>query len=97
MIRDVIVHTEAEAEIFQALQWYEERSAVAARAFVQELSRMVLLAVRSPEGWPRSHGNTRHIVFTRFPFDLVFRVKGETMEIVAVAHQRRRPSYWSDR
>ena len=97
MIRDVIVHNEAEEEIFQALAWYAERSAVAARAFVQELSSMVRLAVQSPGSWPRGSGNTRHIVFPRFPFDLVFRMKGETIEIVAVAHQRRRPSYWKDR
>jgi len=97
MIRGVILHTEAEEEIFQALAWYAERSAVAARAFVQELSSMVRLAVQSPESWPRGYGKTRHIVFPRFPFDLVFRMKGETIEIVAVAHQRRRPSYWKDR
>lgn len=97
MNRDIIVHIEAEAEILQALAWYAERSAVAARAFVQELSRMVVLAARAPETWPRSYGNTRHIVFPRFPFDLVFRMKGDTMEIVAVAHQRRRPSYWRNR
>lgn len=39
MIRDVILHTEAEAEIFQALAWYAERSAVAARAFIHRLHR----------------------------------------------------------
>ena len=97
MIRDVIVHTEAEEEILQALAWYAERSAIAARAFVQELSSMVRLAVQSPGSWPRNYGNTRRIVFPRFPFDLVFRMKGETIEIVAVAHPRRRPSYWKDR
>ena len=97
MNRDIILHIEAEAEIFQALAWYADRSAVAARAFVQELSSMVALAARSPETWPRGHGNTRHIVFPRFPFDLVFRRKGETVEIVAVAHQRRQPRYWRDR
>lgn len=72
MIRDVIVHNEAEEEIFQALAWYAERSAIAARAFVQELSSMVRLAVQSPQSC-------------------------ETIEIVAVAHQRRRPSYWKGR
>jgi toxin ParE1/3/4 len=97
MIRDLIVHVEAEAEILQALTWYAERSRVAARAFVQELNSTVALASRSPESWPRSSANTRYIVFPRFPFNLVFRLRGETIEIVAVAHQRRRPSYWSDR
>lgn len=97
MNREVILHNEAEAEILQALEWYAERSVIAARAFVQELSSMIVLAAHSPQTWPRSAANTRHIVFPRFPFDLVFRMQGETVEIVAVAHQRRRPGYWQYR
>ena len=97
MNREVILHSEAETEILQALEWYAERSAIAARAFVQELSSMVVLAARSPESWPKSAANTRRIVFPRYPFDLVFRIRGETVEIVAVAHQRRRPAYWQYR
>src|SRR5262245_42616536 len=97
MTREVIFHIEAEAEVVQALEWYAERSALAARAFVHELSHVVRLAVRSPETWPRAFGNTRRIVFPRFPFDLVFRLRGEALEIVALAHQRRQPSYWADR
>ena len=97
MTREVILHAEAEAEVLQALEWYAERSAVAARAFVQELNRVISLAVRSPETWPGAYGNTRHIVFPRFPFDLVFRLREGMIEIVAVAHQRRAPSYWSGR
>jgi len=97
MTREVILHTEAEAEVLQALEWYAERSAVAARAFVQELSHVISLAVRSPEAWPQVSGNTRRILFPRFPFALVFRLRVGTIEIVAVAHQRRRPSYWEDR
>jgi len=97
MNREIILHTEAEAEILQALDWYAERSALAARAFVQELNSVIRLAVRSPETWARSFGNTRHILFPRFPFDLIFRLRGDNIEIVAVAHQRRQPSYWRNR
>lgn len=53
MNRELIVHADAEAEILQALTWYAERSTAAARAFAQELSRMVALAARAPESWPR--------------------------------------------
>lgn len=97
MTREIVLHTEAEAEVLQALGWYAERSPMAARAFVQELNYVISLAFRSPDTWPRCYENTRHIVFPRFPFDLVFRLRDETIEIVAVAHQRRRPAYWSDR
>ena len=97
MNHKVILHVDAREEILEALTWYGERSRLAARAFVQELNSTVILADRSPETWPHSHGDTRHIVFPRFPFKLVFRMRGETLEIVAVAHQRRRPSYWHNR
>ena len=97
MNHEIILHADAQAEILQALMWYDERSRVAARAFIQELNSTVILADRSPETWPRSHGDTRHIVFPRFPFKLVFRMRGETIEIVAIAHHRRRPSYWHNR
>ena len=97
MNHTIVVHADAETEILQAVAWYAERSALAARAFVQEMMSMVVLADRSPETWPRCFGNTRRIVFPHFPFDLVFRMKGETIEIVAVAHHRRRPWYWRNR
>ena len=97
MTLQVIVHSEAEAEILEALAWYEERSGLAARAFVQELSYVVRLALRAPNSWPLSFGSNRRVVFPRFPFDLIFRVKRKTLEIVALAHHRRRPFYWQHR
>ena len=97
MNRHVVFHPNAEEETLHAVEWYAERSAIAARTFIDELNRMVRLASDLPEAWPMSFGNTRRIVFQTFPFDLVFRVKDEVIEIVAVAHQRRRPYYWLNR
>jgi len=97
MNRQIILHSEAEADIFEVLAWYRERSRLAARAFVQELTHVVRLAAQSPRTWPIIVGSTRRIVFPRFPFDLVFRMRGEAIEIVALAHHRRRPDYWYNR
>lgn len=97
MNRQIILHSEAETDIFEVLAWYQERSRLASRAFVQELTHVVRLAAQSPRTWPVIIGNTRRVVFPRFPFDLVFRMKGEAIEIVAVAHHRRRPDFWRNR
>ena len=32
-----------------------------------------------------------------FPFSIVYRVHQDAMQVVAVAHHRRRPGYWRDR
>jgi toxin ParE1/3/4 len=97
MTRDVILHPEAETEILQALDWYVERSTLAARAFVYELNGVLLRVARTPKAWPRTLRDTRRVIFPHFPFYLVYRNYGDTIEVVAVAHQRRRPFYWKNR
>ena len=39
----------------------------------------------------------RRYVFPRYPFSLVYIVRGDVIEVVAVAHGRRRPGYWRSR
>ncbi len=97
MTREVILHPEAETEILEALDWYVERSALAARAFVYELNAVIIRVTRTPETWPKGFRDTRRIVFPHFPFNLVYRSYADTIEVVAVAHQRRRPFYWKNR
>jgi len=41
--------------------------------------------------------NTRRVVLSRFPYIVVFRETVTEIEIVAVAHGRRRPGYWRER
>jgi hypothetical protein len=36
-------------------------------------------------------------VFPKFPFSFIFRVESKFIEIIAVAHHRRRPGFWSSR
>jgi hypothetical protein len=36
-------------------------------------------------------------VFPRYPFNLVYRVLDDDIEVIAVAHHRRRQDYWTRR
>lgn len=90
-------HPEADAEVEAARQWYVERSAVAARAFATEVSWCVERVRESPERWPRYVYGTRRYLLPNFPFSLVYRVHWNEVEIIAVAHHRRKPAYWSGR
>ncbi len=42
-------------------------------------------------------GNTRRFLLRRFPFFVVYRVFSQRVEVVAVAHARRKPHYWLQR
>ena len=97
MARAVEVHPEAVLEAQAAYRWYRDRSDAAAEAFVAELDRAVELISESSMRWPIYLHGTRHFLLRRFPFRVVYREFGETLQIVAVAHGRRKPGYWKGR
>ena len=39
----------------------------------------------------------RKLVLDRFPYYLIYNISFETVYIVAVAHERRKPGYWETR
>ena len=94
----VSFNPEALAEAEQATRWYRDNGGSSpSRAFTQELRRVVLLASEQPGiGNAGLHGTVR-LYFKRFPYTLVFRIQGESVRVIAIAHQSRRPGYWVER
>ena len=88
---------EARREIEDALEWYFGRSLRAAEAFVRETDRAIAVIVRAPRVWPRFEAGTRRYVLRQFPYSIVYREKQAGIEVVAVAHHKRRPRYWQSR
>jgi toxin ParE1/3/4 len=84
-----------EAEV--ATEWYRLRSVRAAEMFVDELDRAIERIGRHPGQSPEYAFGTRRMVLQRFPYLVVFRETAAGIEIIAVAHGRRRPGYWRDR
>jgi len=39
----------------------------------------------------------RRLVMRRFPYAIVVRKIGDSIEVIAIAHHSRRPGYWRDR
>ena len=95
--KTVEFHPAAAEEAETTRQWYAERSLVAARAFLTELMHAVEQVAEAPERWPNYEHDTRRYVFPRFPFSLIYRVAGDKIQIIAVAHAKRKPGYWKQR
>jgi len=91
------VHPEAVAEARAAAEWYRERSNSAANAFLAEIDQAVAKISENPETWPLYIQGTRRLVLQRFPFSVVYREVFARIQIVAIAHGKRRPGYWKGR
>jgi plasmid stabilization system protein ParE len=69
----------------------------AAEMFLDTLERAIERIGDHPGQFPEYALGTRRMVLQRFPYLLVFREAAAGVEVIAVAHERRRPGYWRDR
>jgi len=93
----VAFHAEAAAELEAAFVWYAARSSKVAAQYLAELDRAIAIIGESPQSWERVIGPWRRYPLRRFPFLIYFRETDSGIDIVAVAHGRRRPGYWQER
>jgi plasmid stabilization system protein ParE len=93
----VEIHPEAWAEASAAVAWYAKRSLRAAEAFVAALDQAIAGIAATPDRWTRYLHGTRRLVLRRFPFAVVYRSVDLKVQVLAVAHLKRRPGYWRKR
>ena len=97
MTVEVNFHPEAVRELRAAFLWYFECNPIVAESFQAESEHAVEMIAEDPQRWPKLTISERKYVFPRFPFNLIYRVNSDAVEIIAVAHQKRRPAYWKKR
>jgi hypothetical protein len=90
-MRALVVEREAREEIASALDWYDAQEPGLGAALLAEIDAAV--------GVPgvRHTLAIRRVIFERFPYTLVFLERADTVHVLALAHQRRRPGYWRGR
>ena len=81
-----------------AAEFYEARRAGLGSDFIAEVERAThALALYSRIGH-RFSKRLRRVLVQRFPYGLLYRIEGERIFVVAVAHLRRRPrGHWRHR
>ena len=93
----VVSHPEAAEELEAAALWYEARSSGLGDAFLDEFEHTLRRIVAAPDRSRKIRANNRKLNFDRFPFAIVYEVRGDTIYIKAVMALQRRPFYWKDR
>jgi|SRR5579864_219772 len=87
----------AEAELWEARQWYELRVAGYGDLFVAAVDSLVSRLSGDPEQFPIVHANLRRGLLKRFPYALYFRIEADGAYVVACAHTSRDPRRWQRR
>jgi toxin ParE1/3/4 len=91
------LHPAAELEIEAAAEFYALQSSRLVVDFINEIEAAFAAIRELPlAGSPDRVGVRRHYLH-RFPFTIVYEVTAVSILVLAVAHQRRRPGYWTQR
>ncbi len=97
----LVVHEEATAELEAAAIWYEQHRIDLGQDLLAETARAIELIEQSPETWPPwhkvPHRGVRQFLLTRFPYRVLYVIRGEDALVVAFAHTSRDPTYWVGR
>jgi toxin ParE1/3/4 len=96
-MKPVQLHPETKAEANAASDRFWEQSQAVALRFDTELRAAYHLLQETPFICPPFLHGTRRVILNRYPFSVVFRERLHDVQIIAIAHAKRRPGYWAKR
>ena len=92
------LHPDATLEHEEQVAYYEERRAGLGRRYHRAMFRAVESACHAPSRFKIvCPPNIRKVSLRGFPFAVVYREIDAMVQVLAVAHHRRVPNYWSRR
>jgi plasmid stabilization system protein ParE len=93
----IVFRRAAKSEFEDAAARYDEQHPGIGEEFVMEIEQAVARAAAAPARYPIVFGDIRRTVARRFPFSVYFRVRLDSMIVLAVFHGRRNPAIWRRR
>ena len=86
----VLLREAALSEISATSVWYGRQRSELGSEFIAQVEAAIALLADYPEAFPTIGSDVRRALLRRFPFALYYRpIDQETIEILAVLHQRR--------
>ena len=90
-------HEQARAEADTAAAFYNEKQPGLAQRFLDDLEETLHRIQRHPQAYRQVEGEIRKCRVAHFPYGVIYRMRSDVIEIIAVMHLRRSPEYWKQR
>lgn len=93
----LIIRPEAEADLTDQFDWYDQCKKGLGHEFLAEIHSSVRQIAENPLRNAMIYKSARRALVRRFPFQVVYLVEDETVEVIAFMHARRDPQRWRGR
>lgn len=97
MTYNLELHELAEVELWNAVDYYDEKRQRLGKEFARELQTFMKTVRDSPFRFPILKENIRRCVLKKFPYVIIFEVREETIFVLSILHTSRKPDTWEER
>jgi toxin ParE2 len=84
-------------ELDEAFAFLEQKQPGLGYRFTAEVDEALSRIRRQPQAWHPLSKNLRRCHLRHFRYGVIYRIRGEQAEILAIAHDSRLPGYWRNR
>jgi plasmid stabilization system protein ParE len=96
-MHNIIVRLDAEADITEAHNWYNEQTAGVGEDFIAAVDACLSRIQAHPFSYPVIRKKVRRALLQRFPYALFYLTQEDTIVIIACFHVHRDPKHWQKR
>jgi len=84
----------AQAELTEAVNYYNAQTEGLGFEFSDGVQATIDRIIEYPEAWTLVSKRTRRCRTKRFPYGIIYQVRGNTLLIIAIMHLHREPESW---
>ena len=87
----------ADRELFDAIRYYNTQAEGLGFEFAAEISRTLGRIMEFPDAWTLLSARSRRCRTSRFPYGVIYQIRGTVILVVAIQNLHRHPDSWKDR
>lgn len=93
----ILIQPEAEFDLQEAFDWYEENNSGLGSEFIRAVDASLAKIQRNPFAYPTVYREIRRKLIRKFPYGILYLIESETIYIIACFHIKRDPQKWQTR
>lgn len=92
-----VLRPEAEIELDEAYNWYEDQKEGLGESFFEYVDHMLVRISQRPQSYGIVYRDVRRAIMSRFPYVIYYRVVSDQVIVISIFHGRRNPKEWQSR
>ncbi len=96
-MNSAVFHPEAQSELIESARYYESQQDGLGHRFLDATETALVRIQQHPQSYREIEQGIRQCRILRFPYGLIYRIRADHVQIIAVMHLHRQPGYWHNR